>query len=67
MPQRLFFPAARSLFFCGLSVKNAYLLEERPQETTSLRRADFVFENTEFYTVNKQIYNPERRKNRIFM
>ncbi|OAG27588.1 RpnC/YadD family protein [Thermodesulfatator autotrophicus] len=29
-------------FFCGLSVKEAYLIESRPQETTSLRRADFV-------------------------
>ena len=29
-------------FFCGLPVKTAYLIEPRPQETTSLRRSDFV-------------------------
>ncbi len=33
-------------YFCGLSVKNAELIEERPEETPSLRRSDFIFKVT---------------------
>ncbi len=29
-------------YFCKLPVAKAFLIEERPQETTSLRRSDFV-------------------------
>ncbi len=40
-------------YFCGLSVKDAIIIETRPQETASLRRSDFVIktvlqDNTEF-------------------
>ncbi len=30
-------------YFCGLPVKNAELIEEKPEETQSLRPSDFVF------------------------
>ncbi len=33
-------------YFCGLSVKSAELIEEKPEETPSLRRSDFVFKVT---------------------